>query len=185
MLGVEMEDGTFINAVYNRHFEQLDVPFLIRPDVEIPVGPYSFGEWRFEFNTNPSKRFYERFLYSPQTFFGGTRKDIELTGGVRATSQFAAELQYRRNDVKLPGGDFVVNLGILRFDYAISPDATLRGLIQYNSLDNDVSTSFRFNYRYTPGSDLWIAYDELRDTGLGVPIRDRQLVLKVTYLFSR
>ena len=36
MLGTEMEDGTFINVVYNRLFEQLDAPFPIQPGIEIP-----------------------------------------------------------------------------------------------------------------------------------------------------
>ncbi|MFQ5790324.1 MAG: DUF5916 domain-containing protein [Acidobacteriota bacterium] len=185
MVGVQMEDGTFINVVYNRLFEQLDEPFFIRPDVKVPTGTYRFGEWRFQFNTDQSRRIYERFTYSPQTFFGGRRKDIDAAVGIRVTDQFAAELQYRRNDVHLPGGGFVVNLAILRLDYALSPNATLRSLIQYNSSTAEVSTSVRFNYRYTPGSDLYIAYDELRDTALGTFVNNRQLVVKLNYLLSR
>ncbi len=185
MLGVRLEDGTFINVFYNRRFERLDGPFFIRPDVDIPAGDYSFGEWNFMFNTDQSRRIYERFTYAPKDFFNGTRTDINAVVGVRATDRFSTELQYVRNDVDLPGGDFVVNLAILGLDYTLSPDATIRSLLQYNSSTKDVSTSVRFNYRYTPGSDIYIAYDELVDTGAGSFLKDRRLVVKLNYLLSR
>jgi hypothetical protein len=186
MVGFDMENGAFINFVYNRRFELLDVPFQIQPDVTIPVGAYSFGAWNFTFNTDPSKRIYERLTYAPQTFYDGTRNDITAAVGVRATSQLAAELEYFRNDVKLPGGDFIINLGILRLDYALSPRTTLRGLFQYNSSTNELSTNVRFNFRYTPGSDIYVAYDELRlDERTMSFVKDRRLVVKLNYLFAR
>ena len=86
----------------------------------------------------------------------------------------------------MPYGAFEVNLGILRLDYTLSPRTTIRSLIQYNSATNQVNTSVRFNLRYTPGSDLYIAYDELRDTfGRSIFIRNRQLVVKLDYLLAR
>ncbi len=186
MVGFRMENGAFINFIYNRRFEQLDVPFRIQEDVTIPAGAYSFGAWNFTLNSDPSKRIYERFTYAPQTFFDGKRTDINAAIGLRATNRFATEFQYRRNDVDLPDGEFVVNLGILRLDYALSPRTTLRGLFQYNSSTKQLSTTVRFNFRYTPGSDLYIAYDELReDDRIMSFVRDRRLVVKMTYLLSR
>ena len=186
MVGFRMENGAFINFVYNDMLEVLDEPFQIRSDVTIPVGTYRFGQATFSYNSDPSRRVYHRLQYNLQTFFGGPRKDINTAIGVRATNQFAAELQYVRNDIDLPGGAFEVNLGILRLDYAISPNATIRSLIQYNSSTNEVNTSVRFNLRYTPGSDLYVAYDELQDTsGRAIFTRHRQLVLKLTYFLSR
>jgi hypothetical protein len=46
----------------------------------------------------------------------------------------SSEPQLSRNDVKLPYGDFLANLAILRVDFAISPRATIRSLTQYDSL---------------------------------------------------
>ena len=49
-----------------------------------------------------------------------------------------------------------------------------------------MSTSVRFNWIYMPGSDLYVAYDELRLDMPGVPwLQNRQLAVKMTYLFSR
>ena len=104
MLGTYFEDGSLVVVYYNDHFEQLDVPFDIRRDVTIPPGTYRFGEWVFSYTTDPSRRLYAQTRYSPQTFFGGTRRDVRGTLGLRATSRIAAEAQFSRSDVALPVG---------------------------------------------------------------------------------
>ncbi len=192
MIGTYFEDGSRVVVWYNDNFEQLDVPFQIRSDVTIPPGTYRFGEWNFMYNTDPSRRLYAQTRYAPQTFFGGTRTDIRATVGVRATSRIAAEVLFNRSDVELPGGGFVADLASLRFDLTLSPEMTLRTLSQYNSTTKEISTSVRFNWIYRPGSDIYVAYDELRLTSPGVTgfyetpwLRNRQLAVKFTYLLSR
>ena len=195
MIGTYFEDGSSFTVWYNDHFEQLDIPFQIyQQDVVIPPGTYRFGEWNYRFRSDPSRRLYGEAGHSPQTFFGGTRTDTTAVLGLRATSRIAAELRFNRSDVELPWGPaFVADLASLRFDFALSPEMTLRTLTQYNSTTSEVSTSVRFNWIYSPGSDIYIAYDELRlDPQAGVYgyyptpwLRNRQLAVKMTYLFSR
>ena len=186
MLGTRLENGTFINVIYNRYFERLDVPFRVQRNVTIPVGEYRFGQWQFTYRSDPSQQVYTRVTYSPQTFFEGTRTDVNAAVGLRATSQLAAELQYRRNDVDLPWGTFEVNLSILRFDLALSPQMTFRTLSQYNSSTRQLTNSLRFNFIYRPGSDFYVTYDELKADFQGLPeVRNRQLVAKMTYLLMR
>ncbi len=195
MVGTYFEDGSSAVVYYNDNFEQLDLPFHIRPDVTIPAGTYRFGEWWFTYNTDPSRRLYADVQYSPQTFFGGTRRDVRATVGVRVTSSIAAEAQFSRSDIDLPDGAFIADVASVTFDLALSPDVTLRTLSQYNSTTHEISTSIRFNWIYSPGSDIYIAYDELRlDTdplmlnphARHAPwLRNRQLAIKMTYLLSR
>ncbi|MBI2402057.1 MAG: carbohydrate binding family 9 domain-containing protein [Gemmatimonadetes bacterium] len=185
MLGTRLENGAYLIIWYNAYFERLDEPFPVRSDVVIAPGGYRFGEWRFSFSSNPSRRVYYSITYSPQTFFDGRRRDIDLSLGARATSQLAAQVGYSRNDVDVPAGAFVLDIGSLRIDYALSPNMTLRTLTQYNSSTHQWSTSARFNFIYRPGSDLYIVYDEVRRDLPGLPeFRDRQLILKFTYLVS-
>jgi len=186
MVGTRLKNGAYINVMYNRLFDRLDVPFVLQDKVTIPVGEYRFHQWTFVFNSDPSRRFYALTTLSPQTFYEGTRRDTELTLGVRATSRVSAEVSVQRNDVDLPWGAFVANLGILRFDYALSPRMTVRSLSQLNSLTRQLSTSVRYNFIYKPGSDVFVVYDELQGNTLGLPeVRNRQLVVKMTYLLSR
>ncbi len=182
------DDGSSANVIYQRNLDVLDAPFRIAPGVTIPIGSYNYDEWIFWYNTSPARRVYERFTYSPSEFYDGTRQNINATLGVRATSQLSAEFQYTRNDVDLPYGAFLANLGILHVDYAPSPRASIRTLTQYNSQTHDFSASVRFNWIYRPGSDLYIVYNGLQRTGLpenAFQPTDRQIVVKMTYLLAR
>ena len=186
MVGTRLRNGAYINVVFNRFYDRLDVPFALQNKVTIPAGEYRFHQWNFVFNSNPSRRVYARTTFSPQTFYEGTRRDTDVALGVRATSRVSAEVSLTRNDVDLPWGAFVANLGILRFDYALSPRMTIRSLSQYNSLTRQLSTSVRYNFIYKPGSDVFLVYDDLQGNTPGLPqVRNRQLVVKMTYLLSR
>jgi hypothetical protein len=188
MLGTTLRDDSFINVVLNQNLDVLDLPFRIRPDVTIPAGTYRMDEWVFTYNTSPGRRVYQRLTVSPSRFYEGTRQQISAAAGVRASSQLAAEVQYIRNDVKMPWGDFVVNQSTLRLDYTFSPRMTVRSLTQYNTATNELSHNVRFNFIYRPGSDLYVVYNDTSQTGLPADIfgrKDRQLVVKMTYLLQR
>jgi hypothetical protein len=186
MLGVGFENGGNFMVWYNDNFERLDNPFPLRRDLIIAPGDYRFGDWRFSYRSNRSQRVYFSATYAPQTFFDGHRTDLDGRLGMRISSQLAAEGQLSRNDVDLPAGSFTADVASLGIDYALSPDMTLRSLTQYNSLTKQWSTGARFHYIYRPGSDLYIVYDEVRrDIPVPSELRDRQLIVKLTYLLSR
>ena len=186
MIRVTFENSASFMIIYNRDFERIDVPFSVQ-GFSIPAGKYNFYDLRVGFNSNPSRQVSYGITYRPQGFYGGNRKDLSLNLGSRITSKFSAAVQYARNDVDLPAGDFVTQVGALRVDYAFSPTLSLRTLTQYNSSRNQWSTSARFRYIYRPGSDLYIVYDEVRRDINGIPVeefRDRRLIIKATYLLS-
>jgi hypothetical protein len=188
MVGTTLRDDSFINVVFQQTLDVLDRPFRIRPNVTIPRGTYQMNEWMLTYNTSPGRRFYERLTVQPNQFYDGTRLRVSASAGVRASSQLAAELQYERNDVKMPWGGFLVNLSTLRVDYTFSPRMTLRSLTQYNSSTHELSNNIRFNFIHRPGSDLYVVYNDLVETGLPADIfgrKDRQLVVKMTYLLQR
>ncbi|MDP2389446.1 MAG: hypothetical protein Q8N52_03885, partial [Acidobacteriota bacterium] len=188
MLGTTLRDDSFINVIFQQTLDVLDDPFRIRPTVAIPAGSYQMNEWIFTDNTSPGRRIYERLTVSPSQFYDGTRLAITAAAGIRASSRFSTELQYNRNDVQMPWGNFLVNLSTLRVDYTFSPRMTIRSLTQYNTSTHEITNNVRFNFIYRPGSDLYVVYNDLSQTGLPADIfgkQDRQLVVKMTYLLQR
>ena len=188
MLGTTLRDDSFINVIFQQNLDVVDVPFRIRPDVVIPTGSYRMNEWTLTYNTSPGRRLYQRLSYSPNEFYDGTRRQATAAVGARATSRLSAEVQYNRNDVELPWGSFLINLTTLRVDYTFSPRMTIRSLTQHNSATNEISNNIRYNFIHRPGSDLYIVYNELRQTGLPTDLfakKDRQLVVKLNYLLQR
>jgi hypothetical protein len=197
MIGVQFEDGSNVTFITNKQYERLEVPFQITENVVIPAGVYRYWQPSVRYNSDPSRRLSTNASYAPQGFFGGTRKDWGAGFNLRASSRVAVQGSFNRSDVDLPGGAFVADLASATFELALSPEMTLRSLTQYNSTTDSISTSVRFNWIYSPGSDIYIAYDELRQDDFltlnpalrhagSVPwIQNRQLAIKMTYLLSR
>ncbi len=190
MVGTLFQNNAYLNIMFNREFERLDNPFRVAPDVIIDPGDYKFWNLNVRFNSNPSRRFFYGLSYSPQTFYDGDRTDWGGNLGLRVTDQLATSASFSRNDVSLPAGDFTVDLASFQLDYALSPTMTLRSITQYNSSSEQWSTSARFRYIYRPGSDIYIVYDEVRRDD-AIPVspwvemyRERQLIVKMTYLLS-
>ena len=190
MVRTLFDSGAAINITVNRQFERLDEPFQVVPDVVIDPGEYTFWNLSLMFNSNPARKLFYGLRYSPQAFYDGDRTDWSLNAGLRVTDQLATIARLSRNDVSLPAGDFTADLASFQLDYALSPTMSLRSITQYNSSSEQWSTSGRFRYIYRPGSDIYIVYDEVRrDDAIPVSpwveqFRERQLIIKMTYLLS-
>ncbi|MGE3178242.1 MAG: hypothetical protein AB7O32_12315, partial [Vicinamibacterales bacterium] len=69
--------------------------------------------------------------------------------------------------------------------YALSPLAFVSALIQYNSTTRSVATNARFRWEYQPGSELFVVYNEARDTlSSGFPsLTNKSIIVKFNRLF--
>ena len=80
-------------------------------------------------------------------------------------------------------GRFSSDLVGARFLYAFNPRAFFNAFIQYNADTSQISSNIRFNLIHHPLSDLFLVYNELRDSGNG-QLLGRGLVFKLTNLFN-
>lgn len=71
-----------------------------------------------------------------------------------------------------------------RFELAVRADIMLLPLLQYNPDTRQLSTNVRFNWIPKPGSDSFIVYNELDEWRSGFQVRNRSLVVKLTYLVA-
>ena len=82
-------------------------------------------------------------------------------------------------------GNFVTNLGVFRALFAFSPKAYVRGLFQYNDDDQEAGANVLFRYTYRPGADIFVVFNEERDTdGVGWNITNREFLVKMTFYFA-
>ena len=98
-----------------------------------------------------------------------------MTGGLdmRPNYHLNVDLNYSRNDVTLPNGAFTTNLVGARILYGFSPRLFLNAFIQYNADTHQVSSNYRFNFTHHPLSDLYLVYNDRRDTTSGAARRTR------------
>jgi hypothetical protein len=119
-------------------------------------------------------------------FYGGRRAALSLSAGrLNPTLRLSIEPTYSLNRVMLPRGNFAATLTGSRVTYTLTPLMFASALVQYNSSTDLMSTNLRLRWEYRPGSELFVVYNDERDTlAPRFPsLRNRAFVIKVNRLF--
>jgi hypothetical protein len=183
---VQFQNSDKFIAGYIDSFEYLPRPFTIAPGIVLPIAEYRYGTSRVGFNFGKQRRISGNVLAERGTFYNGRRTALTVAQGrMSLSSRFTFEPTLTLNDVELQQGSFTQVLFGSRVSYAVSPLAFMSTLIQYNSTTRTVSTNARVRWEYQPGSELFVVYNEQRDTfASGFPeIANRSVILKINRLF--
>ena len=133
-----------------------------------------------------SEGFPETVLVEYGTFYSGHRTALTASG-VRAeiTPQFSIEPNVSFNWVDLAEGSFRTTLVGPRVTYTMTPRMFTSALLQYNSSTNTATANVRFRWEYKPGSELFVVYNDERDTtAVRFPaLTNRAFIIKVNRLF--
>jgi len=163
-------------------------PFEIYPGVIVPRGSYDHTEAQIVGMTNQGAPLSLQVRLVAGGFFGGSRASTttELRG--RIGDSFNAYVDYERNNVNLPTGDFVTNLLRMRFSYSFTTNMYVQALVQYNDVIDNWSTNLRFGWLQAANSGFYIVYNENRDPRPydqgGVGLRGRSLIIKYSHTFD-
>ncbi len=115
-------------------------------------------------------------------FWDGDRRSFTGAISVKPDYHLNVSLNYTRNNLELQNGTSRTHLFGTRVIYGFSPRSFFNAFVQYNSATREVSTNIRFNIMYRPLSDLYLVYNDRRDTG-NQPL-ERAFILKVTRLLT-
>ena len=127
----------------------------------------------------------DRLTAGQPIVYGGDRVGFGYSAiRINVSPQFAIEPGLSLNRVSLPFGDFTSTVASSRVTYAITPMMFVSGLLQYNSSNSTLSTNIRLRWEYFPGSELFVVYNEGRDTfGSGRPdLQTRSFIVKANRL---
>ena len=182
----EWRNGYEVHTGYNFTYEGVKESFEIAPDVVVLPGEYSHTEAQLVFLTDQGDPFSFSTTAVIGGIFGGDRKSVVSTLRARRSEALTSELTWDWNDVDLPGGAFVVNLGRLRLSYAPTPHLLLQLLTQYNDRTDHVSSNLRFSWLRKANTGLYVVYDEIDEFGSDPLFArpDRSLIVKYSYLID-
>ncbi|MEM7349643.1 MAG: DUF5916 domain-containing protein [Acidobacteriota bacterium] len=185
--GIRFDSEDRLTVFVERSFERLFEPFEIVDGVVIPVGDYTFYDYGVRFASNEGRRVTADGSVRWSGFFDGDRFSVEATLGVRPNRFLRSETGWEYNDVELPGGAFSATVVRQRLSLAWNPRLRADTLLQYNDLDQLFAANLRFNWIYKPGADLFVVFNQTWDApSLGdLEQRDRQVIVKFTYLWQR
>ena len=183
--GIEWRNGYQVSTGVNLTKEGVLEPFEIFPGVTVPVDTYDHAEAIMRFNTNQGAPISFTFRATVGGFFGGDRVQMGPEVSMRTGQTFNAQLSWSRNDIDLPGGAFVTNLGTVRLNYSFTTRMFLQALVQYNDRADLWSSNIRFAILSDANTGLFIVYNDtqglgdVRPTGAG-----RTLTIKYSQLFD-
>ena len=182
----ELENSDQLHVDFMSNDELLVEPFEITPDVTIPPGGYGFQDVFLSYRMGPQRRVSGTAFFQQGDFFDG---DITAfgyrQGRIEITRQVSVEPSVSLNLVDLPQGEFTATLVSTRATYTFTTRMFFSGLVQFNSTGDSLGTNLRFRWEYQPGSELFVVYNDVRDTALrGAPrLETRAFIIKLTRLF--
>ncbi len=183
---VELENSDQLVFTGAQTYEFLPEPFPIASDVTLPVGGYDFAVAGVGYNFGQQRRLSGSVRVEHGSFFSGHKTTIGVSRGrMSITNQFSVEPSYSVNWVDLAQGSFTTNLVGTRVTYTATPRMFTSALMQYNSSFNAVSANIRFRWEYRPGSELFIVFNEERDTEARrfPALANRAFIVKINRLF--
>jgi hypothetical protein len=182
---LEFQNGDRFSVLYTNTYEFIPRPFSIASNVTLPVGGYAWDTLRVGYNLGQQRRVLANLAVEYGTFYNGHRTAFSASRGrVSLTPQFSLEPTYSLNRVDLLQGAFTSHLAGSRVTYTMSPRMFASALLQYNSASNAMSANVRLRWEYRPGSELFVVYNDERDTrASGFPeLATRAFIVKINRL---
>jgi hypothetical protein len=183
---IEYHSSDRLSVAYDDAYEFLPEPFPIADDVTVPVGGYDARTVRAGFNLGPQRRVSGNFSAEHGTFYSGRKTAVGLSRGrTNITSQLSVEPSLSVNWVDLAEGSFTTHLIASRVTYTMTPLMFISALVQYNSGSHALSANVRLRWEYRPGSELFVVFNEQRDTlAPRFPaLANRAVIVKINRLF--
>jgi len=172
-------------------YENVFELFEISDDAEIPIGEYSYPEFRARVTSSITKRAWASLAFTGGGYFDGKIISFSLIPSWSLSSSFVITGTYTFNkiDFVTRNQSFIGHIGRLKTEYMFSTKLSASAFVQYNSEVNTVTSNFRFRYNPREGNDLYLVYNEGTNTNLerehphAPRLGDRTIQLKYTYTF--
>ncbi len=177
---IEFANSSTFQVSTNETFEHLRQRFA---RYSIPAGNYAYRDYGVSFNSDRSRVIGGRITYNFGDFWNGTQRSPGGDITFKPNYHWQIDTTYSHTDIKVPAGRFLTTLIGLKVLYAFNSRAFLNTFIQYNAANHQVSSNVRFNIIHHPLSDIYVVFNEHRNTMTG-KVQDRGVAFKFTNLFN-
>ena len=189
--GIQFENGDQFDAAYTRSYEFLERPFEIARGIAIPVGGHPFQDFDVSYTLARQRALGGTVGMQHGSFYNGRKTSVRFGlggwGGGRfeLSQQLSVEPGFEVNRITLPQARFTTQLVTTRTTYTVTPLMFVSALLQYNSTNNSVGANVRLRWEYQPGSELFVVYNEQRNTlSPRFPLlENRAFIVKLNRLF--
>ena len=175
-------DAVYVGGQSTYEFLPQPLPIV---GLVVPAGGYDYASGWIGMNFGRQRPVSGTVFLERGTLYGGERTTLNITQGrINPTPQLALEPTYQGNWLDLPVGASTTHLLGTRVTYTATPLMFTSALVQFNNATSSVSVNARFRWEYRPGSELFVVYNEQRNTAaVRFPdLTGRAFIVKVTRL---
>jgi hypothetical protein len=158
LLGVNFENGARLSFRAVRTHEYLERLFRISSSVALVPGDYSWWEYQVTGNTTPNYWAGGFLSLSRGGFWDGDRTSVNGRVNLRPSASVNVGLNFERNDVTNPQGDFQANVYGLEGQWTPNPWVALTQQLQYDDVSELVGLFLRLRWIVRPGNDVFLVY---------------------------
>jgi hypothetical protein len=184
---IEMQNSDRFSVGVQDDYELITRAFSIVPGARIPLGGYDFLVGRAGYTLGQQRPVSGSLLIERGEFYNGRRTGLTFNRSrLNFSSRLSVEPSVTLNWIDLPAGSFTTTLLGSRITYTATPLLFASALVQYNSSTHTVAANARLRWEYRPGSELFVVYNEERDSEAltGAPgLLNRALIVKVNRFF--
>ncbi|MDO8793838.1 MAG: DUF5916 domain-containing protein [Vicinamibacterales bacterium] len=184
--GIEFQTSDKLSVGATTTYEYIPRPFAIATGIAVPTGGYTYDNVRFSYLLARQRKVAGSISLEFGSLYGGDRTGVSFSRGRLALStRLSLEPSININHVELTQGAFTNTLIGSRITETVTPRLFISALIQYNSGTTSLANNVRLRWEYQPGSELFIVYNDGRDTRVsGFPdLLNRSVIVKVNKLF--
>lgn len=189
---IKFQNSSELKIGSQREREYLNYNWEVREGLIIPTGSYASYDYYLEAKTDVSRPISGEFDLSYGDYYTGSRFSSSIGSVITSIPGIRMEVEYDYNHVDLPLRSFKTNtLGIRAF-YFFSTELYFKAYVQWNDDKlkfagrEKIISNFLVRWIYSPGSDLYLLYNDGRMIGPGKDeINNRTIMLKITYLWRK
>lgn len=182
---LQWKNSAEFHTAVNFTTEGLLAPYEISEGIFVPAGTYRNSEVHLYGQSNQGAWISFSASLTVGGFYSGDRVAFSPSMHMRLGEHFITQLSWVQNDVSLPQGDFVTNVGRMRLSYSFTQKMALEALLQYNNVDDFFSTNLRFSWLRAANTGLYVVFNDIRgyDRFTGEQ-PNRSLIVKYTHMFD-
>jgi Domain of unknown function (DUF5916) len=155
-LDVQFQSEDSISIQSQWYQERLDDGFSLADDVFVGAGLYDGVTHTLRLRANQRRRVTGEVRIEAGDFFGGQIVRWQVSPVVIPSKYFTWRAGVEDIRASLPGNDLNTQLYSTEFNFAFTPDLSLRNLFQFDTQTEDLAWQSRMRWIIEPGRDLFL-----------------------------
>ncbi|MEL7032174.1 MAG: sugar-binding protein [Pseudomonadota bacterium] len=140
--------------VEERIFEAFSLP----NDLIVPIGRYANDGAALNIRSSRTRPYGLELTLETQDFFGGQSDAVALQLLARPNRHLDVQVRYSREDISVPAGDVLIEIGSLDAVVNINPKLSISTQTQYDNLSESLSFFGRMRWELRPQTELFFSF---------------------------